>query len=145
MNTSDRIVELAELGNCLGLMANRSRPANSHDLAAGLAAAKEMRELTRQILDSAPGSRATNSAPQPAHVAVPAPAPLAPKAETVTAGQLYAKLTYTQRAKLKTQEPKVYAALKAANQAQREELTAKLSQTKSMKDRAAIFAELAKL
>jgi hypothetical protein len=35
--------------------------------------------------------------------------------------------------------------MKGANQAQREELTAKLSQTKSMKDRAAIFAEFAKL
>ena len=66
-------------------------------------------------------------------------------AATVTEAQLYAKLTYAQRAKLKTQEPKVYAGLRAANQAQRQQLAGKLSQTKSMADRAAIRAELATL
>ncbi|HMI85871.1 MAG TPA: hypothetical protein VK550_17360 [Polyangiaceae bacterium] len=65
--------------------------------------------------------------------------------EMVTTGQLYAKLSFASRAKLKTEYPKEYAVAKAANEAEREELAAKLSQAKSMKDRTEILAELAKL
>jgi hypothetical protein len=119
----------------------------SNDSRITLAQAELLAAETRHILGLAPPMpiKATSAYARviPAHPT--ATGERTEGAETLTEAQLYAKLTYSQRAKLKTQDPKVYTALKAANQAQREELTAKLWQTKAMADRATIRAELAKL